>query len=201
MLNRERDRFQAERDTLANQPVEERDAARVARLRDQGERLVQFDVRLVRLHAAYLDGVQAIPEIRNLSKAVEIEVQNVMESVLSDIPRLKRAVLQMVGLNDIRRAREGTEARRKLGNELSAIASKASSDAYLEAKRSQGDFDDELARLTLAATVLSDTVKQGAVIEAENTKKREAARRKLTEMRDTFVRTMGDAQDRLLTNG
>lgn len=186
--------FEAERLTLQADPPEARDPVQVARLRDQAERIAQFDVRLVNLHLAYTEAMQAVPEVRNAGKATEIELQNVMESMLKDVVRLKRAVVQMVSLNDIRRAREGTEKRRALSNEIAELASRGTKEAYLEAKAGQGDFGDELAQLERTAAHLQETLQTAARLERENTGKREAARRKLHDMRVAFARDMEQAQ-------
>lgn len=187
--------FEAERTTLNADPAEQRDPVQVARLRDAGERIAQFDVRLVNLHLAYTEAMQAVPEVRNAGKATEIELQNVMESMLKDVVRLKRAVVQMVSLNDMRRAREGTEKRRALSNEIAELAARGTKEAYLEAKAGQGDFDDELAQLERTAAHLQETLREGARLERENGAKREAARRKLQEMRTAFARDMEQAQN------
>ena len=195
--DREHKVYVLERSALMAVPVSDRDPARVGRFRDHGERLIQFEVRLLNLAKAYLEGIQGIPEIRNLAKSSEIEIQNVMESILSDIPRLKRAVLQMVGLTDLRKAREGTAARRKLSNEMAEIASEASSRAYLEAKESQGDFADELDRLDRQAALLLATLKKGSEIDLANKVKRDAARDRIIVMKDTFVKNMTETQNSL----
>ncbi len=192
--DREAAAYAAEREAIEAAPPSERDPARAARLRDRGERIAQFEVRLVRMHAAYLEAIQNIPEIRNLSKASEIGIQDVMESMLSDIPRLKRAVIQMIGLSDLKKARQNSEARRKLSIELGNVASEATRDAYLSAKASQGNFDDELGRLDHAAQVLLDTLQKAAVLDQENKAKREQARLRIVSMKDAFVRDMTEMQ-------
>jgi uncharacterized protein YaaN involved in tellurite resistance len=194
VLDQARGKFQQERAALAAIPLAERDPARAARLQDLGERIAQFDVRLVNLHSAYLQAVQAIPEVRMVSKASEIEIQNVMESILTDIPRLKRAVLQMVSLEDLRRARAGTAQRKELSREIGELAARGTREAYTEAKRSQGDFADDLAHLDKVAAELMGALAEGARLDKENEAKRAAARTKLAEMKNAFVAQLSEVQ-------
>lgn len=186
--------YEAARSRFQSLPAAERDPTVAARIRDQGENIAKFEVRLVRMHAAFLENIQKVVEIRNLGKGAEIEAQNVMESLLGDVPRMKRAVVQMVALHDLKKAREGNEARKRLSMELDRMASEGTAQAYLQAKESQGDFQSELDHLESAAKLLTATLEWAAEIDKANRQKREEARRRIASMKDSFVADITEMQ-------
>jgi uncharacterized protein YaaN involved in tellurite resistance len=201
IMARERKAYDDERNALLTVEAGMRDPVRTTKLKDRFERLEQFETRLVRLHIAYTKAIQSIPEIRNAQRASEIEMQNVIESLLSDVPDLKKAIVQMVSLNATRKAKEGVEANRRVAGEISRLATDATAQAYLEAKQSQGDFTDELARLEYQAKVVLDTIAKGREIAQKNAQTRQGVIEKTKQMREAFDRALTQEQGRLPSLG
>ena len=180
----ERERARAQRDPMA-----------AARLRDLSERCAAFETRLVRMHLAYADALVSVPEIRLAQEAARIEMANIVDTLLFDLPRLKRAILRVASLAEIGRARRGTQRQREAARKIGALGADALAQAYANAKMSQGEGIDEVAALSLEADKVLETMALGLKLEQENQRKRESAHAALGALRSKLadgLRAHGD---------
>jgi uncharacterized protein YaaN involved in tellurite resistance len=129
----------------------------------------------------------AIPQIRTTQEAARIEIRNIMDAMLFDMPRLKGAVLQVAALNQINRAAASTEARRRVAREIGQMGADALDQAYTHAKLSQGAAADDIQGLETIASRLLDTIGKGAKISADNRQKREDAQKRIEALKGRLV--------------
>ena len=189
-LLRMRDGYEAERQSVLAQPAAQRDAVRVARLRDMAEQIAAFETRLVRMHVAFTRGVLSIPQIRAAQQAGRIEIQNTLDTVLFDLPDLKAAIVRAAALHQVSRAGEATAARRKIARALQELGVDALDQAYAAAKRTQGDAAADVETLSRVTDRMLATIGRGLKADQENRAKREAAVRQLGEVRARLVEGM-----------
>ena len=116
-----------------------------------------------------------------------IEMNNVMDSILFDLPALKRAILNVAALSETAKASKATDARRALSRELGSIGSDQLQDAYLKAKNSQGDFAADIAVLAQSADKLLQTIALGHRLDLENADKREKSINDLNALNRKFT--------------
>ena len=194
-LARAHEEFNAMREDLraTNDPV------KVAQLRDAYEQINAFEARLVRMDLAFTRSLKAVPEIRITQEAARIEICNVMDTILFDLPELKRVILQVGALEGITRARKTDEARRELVRQIGGLGADTLQSAYTKSKESQGNVAADVAALSDAATKLLETMQLGARIDAENRQKREAATQQLGDIRAKLLSGVQEHAERVLS--
>jgi uncharacterized protein YaaN involved in tellurite resistance len=189
-LLRSREEFDRRRAVLAEVAAERRDALAQTRLRDFAEQIAAFETRLLRMKVAFADGILQIPQVRLTQQAGRIEVGNIMDTLLFDIPRLKAAMLRIASLNDIRKANAANAKRREITREIGQLGAEALSDAYLAAKATQGQGQDDVAALTSVADRLLQTIEAGSRLDQENKAKRIAAGQQIADLKTRLVKAL-----------
>lgn len=163
------------------------DALAVAQLRDKAEQINAFEARLLRMHVAFTDALISIPQIRLNQEAGRIEIRNIMDTVLFDIPRLKSAIIRVASLKQILNASRETEARREITRQIGQIGTEALDKAYTQAKLSQGTGAEDVAYLAATADKLLETINKGVQIDAENRQKRAQAEQDLSNIQNKLL--------------
>jgi len=161
------------------------DPVQFSALRDMGEQIDAFETRLVRMNIAITDAMVAIPQIRTAQEAARIEIRNIMDAMLFDMPRLKGAILQVAALNQINKAAASTAARRQVAREIGQLGADALAQAYTNAKLSNAAADVEA--LESIAGRLLDTIGKGAKISEENRRKRDEAQKRIETLKVNLV--------------
>lgn len=191
-------RMRGEHEALRGEVQESRDPIRMARLRDLSEQIAAFETRLVRMHIAFTRGLLAIPQIRTAQQAGRIEIQNMLDTVLFDLPDFKGALVRVAALERIGRAADATAARRKITRELQEIGIDALDSAYTKAKASQGDMADDLASLTQVSDRMIGIIDKGLEMDRANRGKRDEAVRQIGDMKAKLMDSLRDHADRAL---
>lgn len=163
------------------------DPLEVAQLRDMAEQINAFEARLLRMHVAFTDALISIPQIRLTQESGRIEIRNIMDTVLFDIPRLKSAILRVASLRQILNASKETEARREIARQIGEIGTEALDKAYTQAKLSQGTGAEDVAYLAATADKLLETINKGVQIDRENKEKRAQAEQELNNIQTKLL--------------
>lgn len=163
------------------------DPLAVAQLRDMAEQINAFEARLLRMHVAFTDALISIPQIRLNQEAGRIEIRNIMDTVLFDIPRLKSAIIRVASLKQILNASKETEARREITRQIGSIGADALDKAYTQAKLSQGTGAEDVAYLAATADKLLETINKGVQIDEENRQKRAQAEQDLSNIQSKLL--------------
>lgn len=185
-------RSRAEFNQLRAEVMQSRDLLQLTRLRDLSEQINAFETRLLRMHIAYTDAQTSIPQIRMSQEASRIETCNIMDTILFDLPRLKSAILRVVGLNQITQASKNNEARRELTRQIGSIGSEALDEAYTRAKQSQDGSAAEIAALAATADKLLETMARGRSIDEDNRRKRADAEAQLGQIQTKLMDGLRD---------
>ncbi len=168
------------------------DTLEAARLIDFADQINAFETRLMRLKAFYTESIIAIPQIRATQQAGKIEIQNIADSMLFDLPRLKNAVIRVGALLNIQKAQAEDDKRREASQKIAEIGADMLDQAYTSAKESQGNITAEVEALSSVSQKLLDTLKKGIEIDRENATKRAEASQKLVEVKNTLTQAMKD---------
>lgn len=174
--------FSKKKEALHNE-----DPLEVAQLRDMAEQINAFEARLLRMHVAFTDALISIPQIRLTQESGRIEIRNIMDTVLFDIPRLKSAILRVASLRQILNASKETEARREIARQIGEIGNEALDKAYTQAKLSQGTGAEDVAYLAATADKLLETINKGVQIDRENKEKRAQAEQELSSIQTKLL--------------
>ncbi|MEX8518443.1 MAG: toxic anion resistance protein [Leptothrix sp. (in: b-proteobacteria)] len=190
IVKRARVEFEQRREVAAKS----KDVVEISRLRDFCEQLNAFEARVVRMHVAHGESMVAVPEIRTGQTASRIEMSNIMDSLLFDLPHLKRAIVQVAALDRTARAARANAARRELSRQIATIGSEQLQSVYLQAKQSQGGAEQDVALLAQSADRLLQTIELGQQLDLENARKRDRAIGELAGIKRKFT-------DALLASG
>jgi len=169
---------------ISHDPIE------IGRLHDFGEQINAFETRVVRMHLAYADSMISIPQIRASQEASRIAVSDIMDTILFDLPHLKRAILQVAALEATSRAAKANEARRDLTRQISAIGADELQDVYLKAKATQGGSEQDVAMLAQVADKLLQTIEAGRKLDEQNAQKRAKAIEDVNGIKQKFTEGM-----------
>ena len=180
-------RLRAEYQAESALAIQTRDPIHLAKLRDMSEQINAFETRLVRLSLAFTSGLLSVPQIRSAQVAGRIEFQNTMDTVLTDIPDIKRAVFQIANLRQISKATDASEARRELRRNLGVLGADMLDTVYTKAKETQGNMAADVTALANLTEKTLATIEKGAQIDVANRGKRAEAVRQIGEVKQRLI--------------
>lgn len=184
ILEREKARFEEARKAAlaSNDPVQ------LTAVCELAEKINAFETRLLRVHVAMQDAMSAIPQTRLAQSAGRIEHQNIMDTLLFDIPRVKSAIIRLSSLKAITDASNASDARRKLAQSLTQSGVEALDLAYTRAKESQHGALAEIVALGQVADKILGIDAKGAQIDSMNSAQRKQALELLSRVRENFTK-------------
>lgn len=185
-------RVRAEFSAKKNELSQSNDLIALTQLRDREEQINAFETRLLKIHIAFTDALISVPQIRMTQESSRIAARDIIDTISFDLPRLKRAILQVASLNQIIKASKENEARKELTRQISALGAEALDEAYTKAKRSQGSGAEEVAALAAVVDKLLETINKGVRLDEENKIKRAEAEQQLGTIKVKLMDGMRD---------
>jgi uncharacterized protein YaaN involved in tellurite resistance len=187
----------AQRAAIAN---EKKDPVLSSALRDYQGRIATFETRLVRMHLGVTESLLSLPQIRQTQQAGSIAMFSIMDTLLFDMPKLKRVILMLSALKSIRDANAAESRRQSVLQEMDKIAGETVSEVYLTALQSQGGGMARLAALSQTADTILQTLSRGSEIETENARVRKQIIDGVGEVKRKFVADLQTQSERFLQN-
>lgn len=179
-----RKQYLAKRDeVLANQ-----DPVAAAELRDMSRQLAAFETRVVKAEIAYVKAASVnIPRIRSVEESMKIEIQNISEQILFQLPDFKSAIVVIAALNDTKRARDERMVMEENQRHLDNVLDEAVNDTARLAKESQGDPLRMVQDLEKTISVIKSGIEEGIKIESEARQRRVQAHEILVSIKDVVT--------------
>ena len=177
---------------------ERRDPVLSSQLRDFGSRMGTFENRLVRMHLGIAESLLALPQIRETQQAGSIEMFSIMDTLLFDMPKLKRLILMLAAVKSIRDAQRNERRRQEVLQEMDKVAGETVADVYLTALQSQGGGIARLAALSQTADTILQTLARGAELETENARARKQVIEGVGEVKRKFVADIQAQSERFI---
>ncbi|MBI2109134.1 MAG: toxic anion resistance protein [Parcubacteria group bacterium] len=169
--------------TFAAQPDIARDPIALADLQALRDRIIRFDVRLMKLKAAYVEASQlTLKQIGLIKSAGEIEIQNIFDVLLSDLPRMQATILNLAAAISIQRSQRDTKRQRDASAQIQEVAVDVVRDTVLAAKESEGDVLSQVEKLAAMTIKMTETMELAQVKERESAEKRREAGAILAEL-------------------
>ncbi len=170
-------------DALVAQPDITRDPIAVADLRTLRDRIIRFETRLLKLKAAYVEASQlTLQQITLIKSAGDIEVQNIFDVLLFDLPRMQGTILNIAAMIGVQRSQRDTKRQREASQRIQDAASDMLRDTLVAAKESEGDVLAQVEHLARMSTKLTETMDLAKEKERESAEKRAQAARLLAEL-------------------
>ena len=183
--NKEQYAVQAERAKQAH------DVPAASRLRDMARAIQAFDTRLLRVKEAYIEaGALTIQRIRLIQEGISIEIQELSDGILFELPRLKLGVVQVAALNETKRAQEGREQMGKVSRRLDNILDQSAEETFRAAKQAQGAGLERVQRLQGQVDKVLGLVQKGVELELEAQQRRDEAGRMLVALKEKTIATL-----------
>ena len=170
-------------DEMASQPDIMRDPIAVADLHALRDRIVRFETRLLKLQIAYVEASQlTLQQIGLIKSAGDIEVQNIFDVLLFDLPRMQATILNIAALIGVQRSQRDTARQRKASEQIQDASSDILRDTILTAKESEGNALAQVEHLAKMTEKLTKTMELAKAKEKESAEKRDQAAALLSEL-------------------
>ncbi len=177
----------------AQQVKESRDPQKAAELQDMQNQLANFDVRLLRIMNAYVEASQVtIPEVRTTQDTCEIEMQNMSDSILFDLPAIKMLMTRLSSADRLRGAQAHRQRTENLRESISEQLDSLSRDVRDQALLSQGTPLQQTEALIEKMNKTIEGLRRDAELKAETRAKREKARNAIIAYKDEVSDAVND---------
>jgi uncharacterized protein YaaN involved in tellurite resistance len=150
------------------------------------EQLIAFDTRLIRMKTAYVRAPVTSQKVLLTQQAGRIELQNLMDSLLFDLPNLLEAVNQVAALARLQAAQEGREKRRQAAEKLAKLGDETMAEVHKKAKAAQGDALEQIKSLEASAQSVINIIRTGRELDEKNKQVRREAEQLLIQIQDNF---------------
>ncbi len=116
------------------------DVVEASALRDMARQIAAFEKRLLETEIAYTQaGNITIEQIRTVQEADKIEIQNISEQILFQLPKLKTAIIMLAALADTKAAADDRKVMDTNERKLDGVLTDTIAQTNRIAKESQGD--------------------------------------------------------------
>ena len=174
--------------------LKNQDPVDAARLRDMASQLAAFETRVVKAEIAYVKAASVnIPRIRSVEESIKIEIQNISEQILFQLPDFKSAIVVIASLNDTKNARDERLTMDENQRHLDSVLDEAVNEAARLAKESQGDPLRMVQDLEKTINVIKAGIEDGIRIENEARQRRVEAHQLLVSLKDVVTDALKQA--------
>ena len=164
------------------------DPVQAAELRDMARQLAAFETRILKTEIAYVKAASVnIPRIRSVEESMKIEIQNISEQILFQLPDFKSAIVVIAALNDTKRARDERMVMNENQRRLDDVLDQAVNDAAKLAKESQGDPLVMVQDLEKTIGIIKAGIEEGIKLETEARTRRTEAHAILVSIKDVVT--------------
>jgi hypothetical protein len=115
-----------------------------------------------------------------------IEIQNIMDGLLFDLPRLLEAANQVAALYNLQKAQARRKKREAVADRIDKLSEELLEETFVAAKESQARGAQEVEALREKATAIAELLKKGKEIDRNNRSLRKQAVASLGEIQTAF---------------
>ncbi len=170
------------------------DVVEASRLRDMARQIAAFEKRWLEVEIAYSEaGNLTIPQIRMTQEADKIEIQNISEQLLFQMPKFKKAIILMAALADTKSAADDRKLMDQNQRQLDKVLTDTVGEANKIAKESQGDVLQKVQDLEENIGRMETIIKEQIEIEARTHAMREEAHARVVACRDVVGNALKSA--------
>jgi uncharacterized protein YaaN involved in tellurite resistance len=154
------------------------------------EQVIALDTRLLRMKSAYVKAPVTLQEVLTTQQAGRIEVQNLMDSLLFDLPAFIETINTLLALYNIKGAQEDRKRREKLAERLADLKGETLDKVAVEAKEGQVRGAKEVALIEAQAKKIIDTCKKLKDLDEKNAQIRSESETLLVDVMKDFQESM-----------
>jgi uncharacterized protein YaaN involved in tellurite resistance len=154
------------------------------------EQVIALDTRLLRMKSAYVKAPVTLQEVLTTQQAGRIEVQNLMDSLLFDLPAFIETINTLLALYNIKGAQEDRKRREQLAERLAELKGETLDKVAVEAKEGQIQSAKEVALIEAQANKIIETCKKLKDLDDKNAQIRSESENLLVDVMNDFQESM-----------
>jgi uncharacterized protein YaaN involved in tellurite resistance len=154
------------------------------------EQVIALDTRLLRMKSAYVKAPITLQEVLTTQQAGRIEVQNLMDSLLFDLPAFIETINTLLALYNIKGAQEDRKRREQLAERLAELKGETLDKVAVEAKEGQVRGAKEVALIEAQANKIIETCKKLKDLDEKNAQIRSESETLLVDVMNDFQESM-----------
>ena len=154
------------------------------------EQIIALDTRLLRMKSAYVKAPVTLQEVLTTQQAGRIEVQNLMDSLLFDLPAFIETINTLLALYNIKGAQEDRKRREQLAERLAELKGETLDKVAVEAKEGQVRGAKEVALIEAQANKIIETCKKLKDLDDKNAQIRSESENLLVDVMNDFQESM-----------
>ncbi len=154
------------------------------------EQIIALDTRLLRMKSAYVKAPITLQEVLTTQQAGRIEVQNLMDSLLFDLPAFIEIINTLLALYNIKGAQEDKKRREQLAERLADLKGETLDKVAVEAKEGQMRGAKEVALIEAQAKKIIETCKKLKDLDEKNAQIRSESETLLVDVMKDFQEGM-----------
>jgi len=154
------------------------------------EQILALDTRLLRMKSAYVKAPVTLQEVLTTQQAGRIEVQNLMDSLLFDLPAFIETINTLLALYNIKGAQEDRKRREQLAERLADLKGETLDKVAVEAREGQIRGAKEVALIEAQAKKIIETCKKLKELDDKNAQIRAESENLLVDVMNDFQESM-----------
>ncbi|CAB1058383.1 hypothetical protein D1BOALGB6SA_3139 [Olavius sp. associated proteobacterium Delta 1] len=154
------------------------------------EQIIALDTRLLRMKSAYVKAPITLQEVLTTQQAGRIEVQNLMDSLLFDLPAFIETINMLLALYNIKGAQEDRKRREQLAERLAELKGETLDKVAVEAKEGQVRGAKEVSLIEGQAKKIIETCKKLKDLDDKNAQIRSESETLLVDVMNDFQESM-----------
>ncbi|MCP4628241.1 MAG: hypothetical protein GY850_32700 [bacterium] len=154
------------------------------------EQIIALDTRLLRMKSAYVKAPITLQEVMTTQQAGRIEVQNLMDSLLFDLPTFIETINMLLALYNLKGAQEDRKRREQLAERLAELKGETLDKIAVEAKEGQVRGAKEAALIEGQAKKIIETCKKLKDLDEKNARIRSESETLLVDVMNDFQESM-----------
>jgi uncharacterized protein YaaN involved in tellurite resistance len=154
------------------------------------EQIIALDTRLLRMKSAYVKAPITLQEVMTTQQAGRIEVQNLMDSLLFDLPTFIETINMLLALYNLKGAQEDRKRREQLAERLAELKGETLDKIAVEAKEGQVRGAKEAALIEGQAKKIIETCKKLKDLDEKNAQIRLESETLLVDVMNDFQESM-----------
>lgn len=185
-LQRGRDEYEA----LRQAALASGDALENARVNTLYTQLLAFDNRLMRMKTAYVSAPVTGQKVMLTQQASRTEVQNIMDSLLFDLPQMLEAIASVVALYQIKQAQKNDDDRRAASKRIAELNDHLLGETVSAASERQARAEQVVLDLEARVNKIIDITRKKREADATNERINREAEAHLERVQQTFLESM-----------
>ena len=179
-----------EYDGIREKAVETGDPIQISETNLFREQVIALDTRLLRMKGAYVKAPITLQEVLTTQQAGRIEVQNLMDSLLFDLPAFIETINTLLALYNIKGAQEDRKRREELAERLAELKGETLDTVAVEAKEGQIRGAQEAVMIEAQAKKIIETCRKLKDLDDKNAQIRVESETLLANVMTDFQESM-----------